>query len=290
MRKEKKYHYIYKTTNLINGRYYYGMHSTNEMDDGYLGSGTYLRRAIKKHGNENFNREIIEFCKTRKELKLKEAKIVTLQEISNRECMNLRVGGAGSDTINYGIIPSKETIEKRRKVMMGHITSEETRRRISNSLKGHIISEETREKIRKTKTGVSTGPTTDETKIKIGNANRGTIHTEKSRKNMSNAHIGNRHTDETRKKISESSTGKVVTDKTKQKLREINLGKTLSDSHKHKLSIAHFGKQLNEITKQKISLALKGKPKKKLKCPHCNKVGGEPQMRQWHFSKCTKLT
>ena len=38
-RKEKQYHFIYKTTNIITERYYYGMHSTDNLEDGYLGSG-----------------------------------------------------------------------------------------------------------------------------------------------------------------------------------------------------------------------------------------------------------
>ena len=39
---------IYKTTNLINGRFYVGMHKTNDLDDGYMGSGKMIQRAIKK--------------------------------------------------------------------------------------------------------------------------------------------------------------------------------------------------------------------------------------------------
>lgn len=35
----KKYHFLYKTTNLLNSKVYYGMHSTNDLNDGYLGSG-----------------------------------------------------------------------------------------------------------------------------------------------------------------------------------------------------------------------------------------------------------
>ena len=60
-RKEKKYHFIYKTTNLLSGKYYIGMHSTDNLDDGYLGSGRRLRYSINKYGKESHKREIIEF-------------------------------------------------------------------------------------------------------------------------------------------------------------------------------------------------------------------------------------
>lgn len=41
---------IYETTNTIDGKKYRGMHATHDVGDGYLGSGTYLKRAVKKHG------------------------------------------------------------------------------------------------------------------------------------------------------------------------------------------------------------------------------------------------
>jgi hypothetical protein len=94
-RKEKKYNFIYKTTNILSGRYYIGMHSTNDLEDGYLGSGNRLRLAIIKHGKENFKREILEFCESRAELIKKEIEIVTLDELSKENCVNLRVGGEG---------------------------------------------------------------------------------------------------------------------------------------------------------------------------------------------------
>ena len=117
MRKEKKYHFIYKTTNLLSGRYYIGMHSTNNLDDGYLGSGTYLRRAIRKYGRDNFVREIIEFCNSREELKSREEEVVNLQEIAKKECMNLKVGGHGSGLP----IGFKHTIEARKKQSISHL-------------------------------------------------------------------------------------------------------------------------------------------------------------------------
>ena len=47
VRKEKQYHFIYKTINLISGKYYIGMHSTDDLEDGYMGSGNCLRLAIR---------------------------------------------------------------------------------------------------------------------------------------------------------------------------------------------------------------------------------------------------
>jgi hypothetical protein len=95
----KKYHFIYKTTNLLSGRYYIGMHSTDDLNDGYLGSGTYLKRSINKHGKENHSIEILEFVNSREELAAREKEIVSLQEIAKKECMNLKVGGEGGFTI-----------------------------------------------------------------------------------------------------------------------------------------------------------------------------------------------
>ena len=94
-RKEKNYHFIYKTTNLLNGKYYIGMHSTNELEDGYLGSGKRLRYSINKYGEENHERIILEYCDSRSELKSREEEIVNLNEIAKVECMNLKVGGNG---------------------------------------------------------------------------------------------------------------------------------------------------------------------------------------------------
>ena len=42
----------------------------------------------------------------------------------------------------------------------------------------------------------------------------------------------------------------------------------------------------SDETKLKMSLAKVGIAKPKIECPHCHKIGGLPQMKQWHFDNC----
>ena len=41
------------------------MHSTDDLDDGYLGSGKILGYSRAKHGDENHKKEILEFLPDR---------------------------------------------------------------------------------------------------------------------------------------------------------------------------------------------------------------------------------
>ena len=104
---EKKHNYFYKITNLINGKFYYGIHSTNNIDDDYMGSGRIIKEAIKKHGKENFNKEIIADYPTRKEASDYEREIITMDLILDENCYNLRCGGDNEN---------KHSTETRRKI------------------------------------------------------------------------------------------------------------------------------------------------------------------------------
>lgn len=93
--KPKTYHYIYMTTCLITGRYYVGMHSTDNLEDGYLGSGKQLGYSRKKYGDQNHRKVILEMHQTRETLKFREKEIVNEQFLKNPLCMNLQIGGGG---------------------------------------------------------------------------------------------------------------------------------------------------------------------------------------------------
>jgi hypothetical protein len=60
-------YYTYIITNLINGRRYIGDHSTNNLNDNYLGSGILLKEEQKFYGKENFKIKILEFFNTKEE-------------------------------------------------------------------------------------------------------------------------------------------------------------------------------------------------------------------------------
>ena len=88
-----KYHYFYKITNNINGHFYYGVHNTNDLDDGYMGSGTRLHYAYKKYGIENFTKEILKYFSSSKEAFEYEAEIVTENVVQDISCYNVATGG-----------------------------------------------------------------------------------------------------------------------------------------------------------------------------------------------------
>lgn len=94
-RKEKKYHYIYKITCLKNERYYIGMHSTDNLEDGYFGGGKRIKNSVKKHGKDAHRKEILEFFENRELLVDKEIKLINEELLKDPLCMNLNLGGEG---------------------------------------------------------------------------------------------------------------------------------------------------------------------------------------------------
>lgn len=99
---------VYKTTNLINGKIYVGVHRTNpDIFDGYIGCGVTHKdrkkkakgfpKAVAKYGYKNFKREtLFIYPDTQEGMKAayaKEAEIVTKDFIKRKDTYNLTVGG-----------------------------------------------------------------------------------------------------------------------------------------------------------------------------------------------------
>jgi len=89
------YHYIYKITNTLNNKFYYGKHSTINLEDNYMGSGYSIKNAIKKYGKLNFVKEILCFCNSESDVYELEELVVTEEEVKNNMCYNRTIGGDG---------------------------------------------------------------------------------------------------------------------------------------------------------------------------------------------------
>ena len=59
-----------------------------------------------------------------------------------------------------------------------------------------------------------------------------------------------------------------------------------TDIHRERNAAAKRGKPQSELSNKLRSDKLKGLPKSIITCPICEKSGGEPQMKRWHFDNC----
>ncbi len=96
MEEKNKYHFIYKITNMITNKFYVGMHSTFNLEDGYFGSGKILKYSVNKYGKDNHKMEILEFLPSREDLMEKEEVIINEDLLKNPLSMNLSIGGKGN--------------------------------------------------------------------------------------------------------------------------------------------------------------------------------------------------
>jgi hypothetical protein len=198
------FHYIYKVVS-ENGKYYIGRHSTNKLNDGYMGSGMWIRN----HKNtEKLEKIVIEFCETFDDLLLKEEKYIS-EHIEDPNNMNFNNSSVGASTGSMNISHRSEVKEKLRERM-----------KTDNPMK-HGHTKETKEKIRCAMLGEKNHffgkGHSIEAKEKISLKNSGKVWTEEQRRNLSevrklqfdgekpNYLFCSEHTTESKEKIRQSA-------------------------------------------------------------------------------------
>jgi hypothetical protein len=85
---KRKFHYVYRIDR-DDGKYYIGLHSTDLLEDGYFGSGTYLANSLRYHGRDKHSKTILQFFDTRDEAKAHEKFLITEEMRCDKLCMNI---------------------------------------------------------------------------------------------------------------------------------------------------------------------------------------------------------
>jgi hypothetical protein len=100
-------HFIYKTTH-TNGKYYIGRHSTDNVDDGYIGSGRWPRSIKDK---SSITREIIEYADSEESLILLEQQYL-IEHYCKPNCMNMSNTSTGAPTGDANPMKRAEVVDK----------------------------------------------------------------------------------------------------------------------------------------------------------------------------------
>jgi len=116
---------VYQTTNKVLNKIYVGMHSTNNPNDTYLGTGGHdFQIDIEKYGRENFEKQILFIFDNPKDMKNKEREIVNLDFISRLDTYNIVTGGRGGFACVYNnvyydnLMKCSELVQIRKKKLL----------------------------------------------------------------------------------------------------------------------------------------------------------------------------
>ena len=234
---------IYKITNKVNNKKYYGQTRQSPNRRWYQhqhsakhGGKMILYHAMRLYGVENFIFEVICECDTLEELNAKE-----IEYISANQSLAPNGYNAGKGGDNYEKTP--ETCAKLSASNKGRVMSEEWRKNMSIAAKGRTATEETRLKMRKAQKGRII---TDETKQKLRDANLGKKQTTDTIAKKSAARLGVPWSDKKR----ESMVGRKASEEQKKKMSNIMKGRVISEEAKQKMRDTK--KAQRKITEEQI--------------------------------------
>lgn len=87
---------------------YIGAHSTYNVNDSYMGSGTNIKRIIKTEGKRNFTKEILHIFDNQKDMLSKEIELVTDSFIARHDTYNIILGGGKLNVLNCLTVKDKD--------------------------------------------------------------------------------------------------------------------------------------------------------------------------------------
>ena len=257
--------YVYLITNTINGKQYVGAHTTNNIDDQYLGSGNLIRRSIKKYGKENFNKIILKEFSNVSEARKQEKFYIEKFNTLFPNGYNLHPNGGNGN--ERGKI-SKESIEKFKISFSKVIRTQEWKNNISKGLKNKPKSVSHCKNLSLSHIGQAswckgkTGIFSDEALNKISDC---------AMKN--NSGEKNPMYNKTLLEIWDKKNGK---EEAQKKLNQM----------KEKMSQKRKGMKQSDETKKNISKSRMGQIYEKKECPYCHKKSDPGNFNRWHGDKC----
>jgi hypothetical protein len=185
-------HFIYKTSH-TSGLYYIGRHSTHDVNDGYMGSGTWVTGINDKN---TLTREILAYANDFEELLALEEKYIT-EHINNDANMNILLGSGGFKPGVENFADPELVKQKQRDARLGKTWEEifgverATELRVERSLPRGDMPETIKKNISKAKKGMnaphewSLESRQQVSKTMTGNITRSEEFKENQRKNVS---------------------------------------------------------------------------------------------------------
>ena len=259
-------YFVYKIENSVNGKYYIGVHKSNDPNDSYMGSGIAIKRAIKKYGIENFTKTILEEFDSADRAYSYEKMIV---DPSSEMSYNMNTGGKGGwDYVNSLEIENPmydpdiakkvgDAVRKTRESNPEHY-NEISRKNISKAHDARRGQKDTTETVQKRIDSLKEYYTNNDSLLKGI-----TLDLERRQK------LSNGWTKEKRKKKSEQQKKRIEDN---PEFVKTNLGKKFTKETKDKMSDA-----AKEVWSARKTLVIT--------CPHCNKTGSV-NLKRWHFDNC----
>lgn len=250
---EDVYYTVYQITNLKNGKIYIGAHVTDDLEDGYTGSGELIQKAIEKYGVENFKKEYLVVFNNKHDMFEYERQTVDNTFVNRDDTYNLKEGGCGG----WDFVNETMTTEQRKQIAkLGGLAS------IRNGC--HLKASEKHSFLMKT----------DQTYR---------LNWIENNKNSVSPFKGQEHTESTKAKISQANS------KNQQGAKNSQYGtcwiNNPATGESKKIPKEDLSAWLDSGWD-------KGRQTAKLEdvvCPHCGKQGYPSVMKRWHFHNCKHI-